>query len=144
MVSGLFVKGVSDSVKKAEAETKNQVDALATVSPSNLRPDGELKKKFDMMSDFTDVQRENAEAEFTGKIVEWTLAVFEVKRKDDKYRVQTSNDNNVGTFIDLYPKSDEERTRIEALKTGDMITVRGYINGTFMRNVQIEPAILIR
>jgi len=137
----LVVKGVSDKEAKAQAE----LESLISATPSSLRPDGKIKEQFQLFSDYTDVQRENAVAEFTGKIVEWQLTVYEVDRRDDRYRIQTSSGDNIGTFIDLYARSDEERSFIEALKTGDPITVRGILKGTTLfRSIEIEPAILVR
>jgi len=141
----LSVKGVSDKAKEEEAKAQAELESLISATPSSLRPDGKIKAQFQLFSDYTDVQRENAVAEFTGKIVEWQLTVYEVDRRDERYRIQTSRGNNVGTFIDLYPRSDEERSFIEALKTGDPITVRGILKGvTLFRSIEIEPAILVR
>lgn len=140
---GLLVKGVNDSLVEAEKEKQQQIKALYNASPSEVRPDGNLKELFELMSENTDIQRENAEARLTGKIVEWQLCVFEVTKKDGYYRIQTDDDVNVGTFIDLYPDSDEQKAKIESLITGDVIRVRGYISGVFMRNLEIAPAILL-
>lgn len=145
MLGGLFVKGVGDAVAEGEVDTQAKIESLESASVSDLQPGGELAKKFGMMSDFTDIQRENAENEITGKIVEWTLTVYEVSKSDDAYRIQTSGDDNeVGTFVTLYPRNDEERQRIEGLMTDNRITIRGYIDGTMMRNIEIDPAILIK
>lgn len=143
-IGGCFL-AVSSSAKKAKAKTQAELESLVSATPSSLRPDGKIKEQFALFSDFTDVQRENASAEFTGKIVEWQLSVYDVDRRGDIYRIQTSGGVNIGTFIDLHPRSGEERSFIEALKTGDLITVRGIIKGTTLfRSIEIEPAILVR
>ena len=144
VLTGIFAVGVSEVAKEEAAKTKIQLDSLATASPSGLRPDGELERMFTMLSEHTDIQRENKEKEITGKIVEWTLSVYEVSRSGENYRVQTHGDNVVGTFTILHPRSDSDRKRIEALKENDVITVRGYITGTSLRSVDIDPAILVR
>ncbi len=83
------------------------------------------------------------------KIVQWTLPVFEVsKLSENKYKIQTSSGNlfgtkYVGTFIVVYTQNENEVNFIENLKTGSNITIKGIINDTFMRNIDIEPAILI-
>ena len=143
-IGGCFF-AVSSSAKKEKAKTQAELKSLGSATPSSLRPDGKIKEQFALFSDFTDVQRENAAAEFTGKIVEWQLSVYDVDRRGDIYRIQTSSGVNIGTFIDLHPRSDDERPFIEALKTGDTITVRGILKRvTLFRNIEIEPAILIR
>ena len=143
-IGGCFLM-VSNSAKEAEAKTQAELASLISATPSSLRPDGKIKEQFALFSDFTDVQRENAAAEFTGKIVEWQLSIYDVDRRGDIYRIQTSGGVNIGTSIDLHPRSGEERSFIEALKTGDLITVRGIIKGTSLfRNIKIEPAILVR
>lgn len=143
-MGGLLVKGVSDVVEASAKETQDQIAALHNASPSDLSPSGDLEAKFEIMSDYTDVQRDNTEKEITGKVVQWTLKVYEVRKSNDYYRITTSGPNQVGTFISLYPQSTDEFTYIESLKTGDRITVRGYITGVTMRNIDIEPAILVR
>jgi hypothetical protein len=76
--------------------------------------------------------------------VEWTLSVYEVSRTGNAYKIQTGTGRNVvGTFITIYPRSDSEKQKIEALKEGDEITIRGFITGTTFRNIDIEPAILV-
>lgn len=144
VLSGLFVAGVSEVAKDEAAKSKARLEALATASPSGLRPDGELERLFTLGSEHTDIQRENKEKEITGKIVEWTLSVYEVSRSGDGYRVQTHGNNVVGTFTTIHPLSDSDRQKVEALKENDVITIRGYITGTSLRHIEIDPAILVR
>ena len=144
LMGGLFVKGVSDAVEASNNETQSKITSLKNSTPSSLSPTGDLKEKFGIMSEYTDIQRENAEKEITGKIVQWTLEVYEVNKSGDYYRIQTAGSNVVATFISLYSQSDEESAHIESLKTGDTITVRGYIGGTTLRHIDIDPAILVK
>lgn len=161
----LFVGGVAkvatdvaDDIKaeadKQMAAEKAKRDGLVSATPSELSPTGELAKIFKANSENTDIQRENKEKEITGEIVEWKLPVYDVNKNNNGYKIQTSGvdkllDNEslnalVKTWIQLEPRSDEEKSIIEGLVTGDYITVRGYIDGVdFMRAIEIEPAILI-
>jgi hypothetical protein len=121
------------------------VDDLWNKVPTDIDK-RDLANIFNLMSDYTDLQREKKEKEITGKIIEWTLPVYEVSmgKNNEYYKIQTSStEYEVGTFIDLYPRNDKEQAFIEALKTGDLITVKGRIAGTFMRNINLQPAILI-
>ena len=86
-----------------------------------------------------------------GKIVQWTLKVQEVSKWGAYYRIQTlGSDSVVGTFVSIYPQSNEESSYIESLKTGDTLEVKGYISGITMRDgdldpaVDIDPAILVK
>ena len=149
LTGGLFVAGVGSSMAQAEERRQEQLRLLETAQVSDIQPYGELADMFNLMSDFTDIQRDNKRAELDGAVVEWSLPVFEVSRSGDFYRIQTSSGraggrNYVGTFVEVYPRNDNERNAIEGLKTGDFVTVRGYIDGTSMRNIRIRPAIYIR
>jgi hypothetical protein len=144
LMGGFIAKEVSDAIDESNKETKAKIASLPSASPSSLSPTGDLAAKFGMMSKNTDIQRENAEREITGEIVQWTLKVYEVSKSGDYYRIQTSSSDAVGTFVSVYPQSNEESSYIESLKTGDTLKVKGYITGTTMRNVDIDPAILVK
>ena len=144
LMGGLFVKAVDDAIDASNKKTQEQIASLKSASPSSLSPTGDLMAKFKMFSEYTDIQRENAEKEIMGKIVQWTLEVYEVSKSSDYYRIQTSGSDAVGTFISLYPQSDDDSSYIESLKTGDTITIKGYISGTTLRNLDIDPAILVK
>jgi hypothetical protein len=117
--------------------SKAKVDDISAIDMGNL---------FNMMSKNTDIQREKKEKETIGKIIQWSLPVYEVKQYGDYYKIQTSGKYNgvVGTFITIYPRNEQEKAYIEALKTDDILTVKGRITGTFMRNINIEDALLIK
>jgi hypothetical protein len=115
---------------------------LVSASVANLRPDGDLAAIFDLGSHYTDLQRENTEKEIKGKVVQWTLPVYEVSKHEDKYRIQTASQGGIGTFVTVTPRSAADRTLIEALHTGDFVSFKGVISDVSMRNLEIEPAIL--
>lgn len=151
-IIALVVIGVllSPSEEEKAKELTATLDKIAESQAADIPPTGELAATFKLDSKYTDLQREKAEKEITGKIVQWTLPVFEVGKSGEGYRVQTSGDQAimggtpmVGAFIIVYPRNDNERTYIENLKTGDRIKFKGKITGTTMRNIDIEPAILV-
>lgn len=55
----------------------------------------------------------------------------------------TKSNHNVGTFIKLYARDKNDISRIESLKTGSWIKIKGRIKGTssFTRNLDLDPAI---
>lgn len=136
----------------SEKQNSIGVAEIAGLSSANISPAGELAEIFKMNSSYTDVQRSNKVEEISGKIVQWTLPVYEVSKHDDNvYRVQTSGGstsnfggtNYVGTFLNLNARGTTQASYIESLRTGDMLTFKGRITGTFLRNIEIEPAIVI-
>ena len=144
---GLIVIGfIFDDTEKKNLE---KVDMLKTAKIDKISPSGNLYEIYSLGSNYTDLQRENTTKELKDKIVQWTLPVFEVsKLSENKYKIQTSSGNlfgtkYVGTFTVVYTQNENEVNFIENLKTGSNITIKGIINDTFMRNIDIEPAILI-
>ena len=147
---GLIVIGVLGAIFGPSKEEKAQqlsatLANMANAQAANISASGELSELFSLGSKNTDIQRDNMEKEIKGKIVEWSLPVYEVKKRDENiYRVQTkSGTRYVGAFLTLYARSSDEASYIESLQTGSMITFKGKIGGTTMRNIDIDPAILV-
>jgi hypothetical protein len=141
VIGVIFAPSEEEQAQRLASTLENIVNAQA----ANISSTGELDSIFSLMSKYTDIQRENKEKEITGKIVQWTLPVYDVNKNGDKYyRVQTSSGNHVGAFLSIYPRSNEEKQYIEGLQTGNMISFKGKIIGTTMRNIDIAPAILVK
>ncbi|MEI8285213.1 MAG: DUF4352 domain-containing protein [bacterium] len=141
-VGGCFILGGAAIVGSAKKESE-KLQSLKSSPPSDLQPTGELANIFNLMSDHTNLQRENKEKEIKGKIVDWTLSVYEVRKSGKNYRIQTKAGPNVGTFVTIIPSDQSEITFIEQLKTGDLVRFKGLIDGVSMRSLDIQPAILI-
>ncbi len=132
---------------------KSAPDPVLTLiqSPvSELRPSGELARMLTFGSKHTDVQRENKLSQIKGKVVEWNLPVYEVKRIEGGYRIQTSgtelailmsDESLVATTVDISPRSQSDRDEIESLMTGDLISFKGLIDDITLRTLEIRPAI---
>ena len=141
----------SSSGDKAQRQSdSNPVAQLEAEPASDLQATGKLAEIFQFGGNATDVQRENAEAAIKGKVIDWQLRVFEVKRKGDNYQVITETSlaklftgpATAATRITLTPRDADERTTIEALKTGDQLRIKGRIKGVTLRSLNIEPAVL--
>jgi len=132
------------SKEEQQASMASALKEVETAQPSDLSPRGELADIFNLMSKHTDLQRENKEKEITGKIVKWTLPVYEIsKRKDGVYRIQTrATSDAVGTSISLHTRNDGEKANVEALTTGDLVSIKGRIRGVSLRHIEIEDAVL--
>jgi hypothetical protein len=154
---GLFLKlvigivGLSILGTILAPSSEDLISEVKSAQVTNINPSGELAELFTFGGDGTDIQRDNKEAEITGKYVEWSLPVFDVnKTSENKYRVQTSSSEaifggrkSVGAFIVIHTSGDAENQYVEGLKEKDIITFKGKIKGTSMRNISIDPAIVI-
>ena len=137
---------------KEKAQTQaNALDVIANAQPSNLSP-VELGAIFSPNSKYTDLQRDNKEKEITGQVVQWTLKVYDLKKLDEgKYKIQTQSSVNfgqssepVGAWVTIYTRSPEETQFVGGLQTDSLISFKGKITGVdFMRNIEIDPAILV-
>ena len=146
-VGGCFlITGAAFS--QAAKKEKEKLEALKTATPSNLSPGGELADIFNINSKHTDLQRDNKEKEILGKIVQWDLKVNEIKSTGKTYKIQTSGGLNfmeqspVATFVYITPVSDEDSEYLAELKTDNVVSIIGYIDGTMMRSLEISPAII--
>lgn len=127
------------------------ISELVSAKPSPLQPYGELAELFALGGRHTDLQRENKLREIRGQIVQWTLPVYDISRSGNRYRIQTKSTmlalprdtpRHVGTFILITPRNDLDVRMIEALKTDDMVAVKGRISDVTMRNLVLDPAVL--
>ncbi len=152
MISLVVVIGLVIALQPSKEEALNtinsEINTIINSQEDNISATGTLDKVFELGGTATDIQRQNTEKEIIGKIVKWTLPVFEVRKLDEtKYKIQTSGFMNgtsiVSTFVTVYPQDQKDKAYIEALKTNDRITIKGKITGTSMRSIKIEPAILI-
>ena len=156
--TGLFVKlltvlivlGVLGAIFGPSNEEKAQklsekLDGIANAEVANISPSGEISEMFNMLSKNTDIQRDNMENKIKGKIVQWSLPVYEINKLDEnKYRIQTdASARYVGAFLTLHSRTSEERAYIESLQTGNIISFKGKIKGTTMRYIDIDPVVLM-
>jgi hypothetical protein len=117
---------------------------LAAATPAQLSPTGELAAMFNLMSENTDLQRKNKLKEIKGKIIEWTLPVYEVRQAGSGYAVQTEADQTVGAIVYITARNEQDKALIESFKTGSRISFKGVIKDVSMRHLEIKPAILFQ
>lgn len=149
LIIGAVVIGVVSSIMAPSDDEKlKQLQEMALAQPASIDPYGEIAKIFSLGSDYTDLQRDAKEKELTGQIVDWKLPVYEVKllNKESKtYKVQTASQGGaVGTFIYIQALDEGDENLLSKLKTDDRIHFRGKISGVSLRNIEIEPAVLVR
>ena len=89
-VIGIFILIAIGIIASPSKEDKLAVlNKIANANAENIDPAGELANAFKLNSDFTDLQRDNIEKEIKGKIVQWSLPVYEVRKVGETYRIQT-------------------------------------------------------
>lgn len=114
---------------------------IIDTTPTNISPHGELADIFNPFSDYTDLQREDTINRIKGKVIEWTLPVYEVKRDGTDYTVIfESSGKTVGVIAVFNNPNQEELNLLKALKTGTMLKFKGVIKGTWLRSIMIDPA----
>ena len=133
------------SSEDAQKTLNNKLDEITNATPANLDTK-DLSEMFSIMGKSTKLQKENKEEEIKGKIVEWTVKVFNVTKRDGgNYRIQSSStDNMPGTFVNLYPRDDKQKSIIEGSTGGDMLKIKGIITDTTMGSIDISPAVLLK
>lgn len=144
---GVLVSSTMKGADKSDGQASVNLDKLTELSimpAAPLSPTGELASLFNLMSKNTDLQRDNKLNEIRGKVVEWTLPVYEVKRDGAEYKVQTTAGSEVGAFIYLSPRDDLDKAAIEALTTGSRVSIKGIIKDSSVRHLVIKPAILFQ
>jgi hypothetical protein len=139
----LLLVGSGGESPEARAE---KITSLKSATPAQVDAK-ELAAMFKMGSENTDLQRDAKEKELKGKVVEWKVPVYEVNASGDScYKIQTSaTDTHPGTFIVTCNDDDPGVAGlVPGLKTKDIITVKGVINDTSMRNFELDPAIVTK
>lgn len=119
------------------------VNELYNAPAVDINPQ-KLATIFRLGSDFTDLQREDVLQDIKGKVIIWTVPIYEIKRvKDGLYKIVAVGDDGFGCIITLTANSPEERKYIHSLKTGNRIQIKGILTGeTTMRALDIAPAII--
>ncbi|PKO02895.1 MAG: hypothetical protein CVU43_05605 [Chloroflexi bacterium HGW-Chloroflexi-5] len=151
IISAIFlfiglITTLTDTTKKSNTSntvSENDPIKILEKAPITQIDPAELGQIFNLMSEHTDIQRENKKKEIMGKIIAWKLPVYEVKKvKDNIYRIDTIGVYYVGTIAKVTARNAQESAFIEGLKTGSLITYKGKITDITLREIKVEPAIL--
>lgn len=131
--------------------TPGQIESILQTAPIDVMPE-EVGKAFAIGSAATEVQRKRLKEALLGKVVQWDLAVYDVSLDDGVYRIVSqplSQEEGetialLSAFAVVTPREDADVTRLERLRTGDRVRIRGVVQDLSLRAVLwIEPAILI-
>jgi hypothetical protein len=151
--------GINEGSKSSSTANKKLTpNDISSLVADDISPYGDLAEIFTLGSNATDLQRTDALKKLKGKIVKWTLTVYEVSKTSDKnYRILTASalkfkdvgdrreiyNEEVSANIYLTVNSYEGDNMLLTLKTGSKICIKGVLTGnSTLRALDIEPAIL--
>lgn len=121
----------------------NKHTSEMTGQPSSTSPPADLADALSFFSNLTQVKKDEIKDSYRGKLVQWTLPVWEVSKRDDKFVIQTSGSEAIAIFCSVQPDSEAEAARVRELDAGDMVTCKGVVTGYTLGNVNLSPAMLI-
>ena len=125
------------------ASKSSEARATLETSASSLSPPDDLANALSFFSSLTDIQKDDIKNYYRGKVVQWTLPVWDVSREDDGYTIQTTNSAKIAIFCNVATDSAEELAFVKELKEGDAITCKGIVSGYLLGNVNLSPAKLV-
>lgn len=129
---------------------EESVALIDQVEPSDIALET-IAETFALGSRSTDVQRENLTAGLVGHRVEWDIPVYEVSLSGGRYEVTSQpipiQDPEAAALIRVVavavPRNDADDALLQAVKTDDVIRVRGIVQEIRLRTiVAIVPAVL--
>lgn len=98
-------------------------------APISTTPPDDLVNALSFLSGLTEVQKNEIKDSYRGKLVAWTLPVWDVSQRNEELVIQTSNQGRIATFCKIRPSDDNEAKKIRQLAAGDFITCKGIVNG---------------
>lgn len=121
------------------------IEAGATLdsSPVSLSPPDDLADALSFFSRLTDIQKEDIKDSYRGKVVQWTLPVWDVSSDSDGYTIQTTSSEKVAIFCKVATASAQELAFAKELEEGDLITCKGTVSGYSLGFVNLSPAVLV-
>lgn len=152
LLVGLLLVGCAPvSDPSAGLSVEETVALIGQVAPSDLALEA-VAEAFALGSRATDVQREDLTQALVGHSVEWSLPVFEVQYAEGRYTVTSQPipiaDSNATALTRVMafviPQSEADDALLRAVKTGDVIRIRGIVQEIRLRTfVVVVPGIVV-
>ena len=130
---------------------EESVALIDQVEPSDVALET-IAETFALGSRSTDVQRENLTAGLVGHRVEWDIPVYEVSYSEGRYEVTSQpipiQDPDAAALIRVMafviPRDKADEELLQAVKTDDVIRVRGIVQEIRLRTiVAVVPATIV-
>ena len=126
-----------------EAQITLESDAeIASASVSGLSPSGELADIFSTVSNANQPQRDEKAREIIGKVVEWSLPIYSVAKREGFLVIETRSRPGLVAAFCFVRASEATQKYVLALSADALITCKGQIAGASMRGIEIRPALL--
>lgn len=99
----------------------------------------------------TEVQRDALEKQLVGNAIQWSIKVYEVTQDGEAFKILSQPvpiiDPNATALLRVlavvFPQSEQDRSAIAALRTGDTVAVKGFVRSITLRTVlTVHPAVL--
>ena len=135
----------------AGLSVEETVKLIEQVAPSDLTLDS-VAEAFALGSRSTDVQRDDLTQALVGHSIEWSFPVFEVQYSEGRYTVTSQPipiaDSNATALTRVMafviPQSEADDAWLRAVKTGDVIRVRGIVQEIRLRTfVVVVPGVVM-
>lgn len=135
----------------AGLSVEESIALIEQVQPSDVALEA-IAETFALGGRATDVQRENLTADLIGHRVEWDIPVYEVSYSEGRYEVLSQpiavQDPEAAALIRVMaiviPTSPADEELLQAVKTDDVIRVRGIVQVIRLRTiVAVVPAIVV-
>jgi hypothetical protein len=145
VVGGAFWSIISDSVRSAPSAKTMSASELVSATPTGLSPSDPSVSAFGMFSDTTSVKRDEYTKAITGKLVQWTLPLYDASTSGEDLVIQTSaGSGKVVAVCRVKDASKEDIDKAGRLSRGDDVTCKGIIAGPgIMGSINIDPALII-
>jgi hypothetical protein len=135
ILSSFTTFGGPDSRPVDSTEVKN-------AEVASTEPPPELIDALSWTSGLTSIEKDRIKDGMRGKVVQWTMPVWDVKLDgDDNYVVQTDSSLGIGAFCKV-TRGDQSQAFVKELKAGQLVTCKGTVSGYTLGNVNISPSIL--
>lgn len=148
---GLLLVGCAPVPDPSTGLTNEEsVKLIEQVAPSGLALDT-VAEAFALGSRATDVQREDLTQALVGHSVDWSIPVFDVQYADGRYTVTSQPipiaDSNATELTRVMafviPQSEADDALLRAVKTGDVIRIRGIVQEIRLRTfVMVVPGVV--
>lgn len=141
----LLILSIISTASESKENRIVKINSLENKDYEKLSLRGKLYELYKYGSDYTNLQRDNEEERIKGKIIKWSLPIYEISKEGKhKYNIQfdsVSKRANVSAI--LYTRNKKEDDYIASLKTGMILSFKGQISGIgFARHIEVNPAIL--
>ncbi|TLX16686.1 hypothetical protein [Rhizobium sp. MHM7A] len=144
-VFGILISLVLSSFTDIGGPNNRPIDTseIKQSEPASTQPPAELVAALSWTSDYTSVEKDRIKDGMRGKVVQWTMPVWNVSKDgDENYVVQTDSSAGVGAFCRV-ASDDPEQSFVKDLKAGQFVTCKGIVDGYTLGNVNISPAVLL-